>query len=252
MRSLTLVLLLGVSCILAVDEVDANAAAQRCGTTRPAISRDAYWQNRPNDFYELCIANDTEVCADLERRLNAVARTPNVQRDPINSWHFGFNISIDGWNPQPMPPPGFRDMDTVLASRVVLDLNGDGQQEVLYQTRWFLSSQPFVKIVWSDSSPTGEPEIEEDLKRKLDPNGPGLAGDVFPVSLLGAYRAQYGWISTDITESNGRYYVVVFRPWTSDAIPNAEAFVVAMDDARNGRLVCRFESRYRVLRVVPR
>src|SRR5258705_2763268 len=130
----------------------AFAAAVKCGGRKPSITQRDYHDNRPADFYELCIG-DGAVCSDLERRLIIAQRNLVDLSDDINSFYLGFEVPVEGWkstynSPQEVPPnlpKGYGWLRT-LSPRLALDLNGDGKDEVLYRIHSSLGGRESVLV----------------------------------------------------------------------------------------------------------
>jgi len=227
------------------------------------ISQRTYNENRPTNFYELCIDNEPAVCTDLERRLNIVRRPATVY-DDVNSFYLGFDVPVQGWrsaygSPADVPqnlPKGAGWLRT-LTPRLALDLNGDGQQEVLYRTSYSLGGVTSIVINWTEWPPNDDQfdkGVELNWQPYPNPNNASLViGPVWPDNLreylpsTNAFRLSTNAATTDITRSMGHYYLVVAMPWATNSNRVSRVLVAAMNDAQSGRLVCLFDARYRVM-----
>jgi hypothetical protein len=249
-------LVVGLAIALTGGGLQSVAATSRCGASKPPISQRTLAENRrPLDFYELCINNDQPVCSDLARRLNLFGR-PWTVRDEINSYYLGFDVSVQGWRGAygareevPAHLPKGSGWVRTLTPRLTVDLNGDGQEEVLYRMTSSLGGIVSVAIVWSEWPP-GDDHFEQGVQLltdpRPDPNNPSRTiGAIWPDNLREYWGPGYEHTS-DITLSVGRHYLVVAPHWTTPAVPRV--LIVSMQDARTGRLVCLFEGRYRVVR----
>jgi len=199
------------------------------------LSHMDYQQNRPDDYYELCIAS-SDICVGVQELLN------NYEPERYAAYKFPFVMRDVPGSVLPKLA-GRRSGGDVYGAKV--DLYHNGNAVAVYwvpESLGVMSSGIFTSFDTSIAA-------NNDPLPEFDKHVAELAAPALPRSLakyVWRYTDGIKWVGSTLLEYAGIYYLAVVSPSTEDQ-PTLLT-VIELQAPERGDVVCQFTSNYSIER----
>jgi len=214
---------------------------KECLGEKLPISTKEYLDNRPSNFYSICISEDDHVCGGILTEVNSIESHPRLSE-------YLENLVVNQVGPN-LPKLGKKIVSgkyPIYATSVELFPNLEGQTAYYRLATIGGVAMPYVVIdaknYLGDSSGPLNNQLTEFVRKNVTESYDGIIG--WPNPLKDLYKED--WITgTVVAKWKDEEYMLPFA--RAQTVQVAKFSLLKMNNLRNGRVVCHFESNYSVV-----